>query len=203
MPFEETAMHVTSSDVAAASPAFFPRLLSEGWQCLSTPAGACLTPAALHAEGWLAAPVPGTIASAWEAAGKLDLEAPPPFAFEDHWYRLVLREEGARILRLHGLATLSEVWLNDTKLLDSDSMYIAHDVDLQLSGHDTVTLCFRSIKPLLDAKRSRARWRHRRHCATSARPCSAICPAGALRYSLRDPGGPSSCSADRRHRSTG
>jgi beta-mannosidase len=161
MPFEETAMHVTSPDVAAASPAFFPRLLSEGWQCLSTPAGACLTPAALHAEGWLAAPVPGTIASAWEAAGKLDLEAPPPFAFEDHWYRLVLHEEGARILRLHGLATLSEVWLNDTKLLDSDSMYIAHDVDLQLSGHDTVTLCFRSIKPLLDAKRSRARWRPR------------------------------------------
>jgi beta-mannosidase len=161
MPFEETAMHVSSSDADAASPAFFPRQLSEDWRCLSTPASACATPADLHAEGWLAAPVPGTIASALEAAGKLDREAPPPFAFDDHWYRLVLREEGDRILRLHGLATLSEVWLNDTKLLDSDSMFIAHDVELHLSGHDTLALCFRSIKPLLDAKRTRARWRPR------------------------------------------
>jgi beta-mannosidase len=152
-------MPVIAPDVGAASPAFFPRLLSEEWQCLSTPAGACATPSALHNEGWLAAPVPGTIASAWEAAGKLDREAPPAFAFEDHWYRLVLHEEGARILRLHGLATLSEVWLNDIRLLDSESMFVAHDVSLQLSGHDTLTLCFRSIKPLLDAKRSRARWR--------------------------------------------
>ena len=121
-------MRVLSPGVSASSSAFFPRLLSEGWECLTTRAGAYATPAALIADGWLAAPVPGTVASAWREAGKLDLETPPAFAFDDHWYRLVLYERGMRRLRLHGLATLSEVCLDDTKLLNSDSMFIAHDL---------------------------------------------------------------------------
>lgn len=146
---------------SASQSAYFPRLLSDGWQCLSTHAGACTTPANLQAGGWLAAPVPGTIASAWREAGKLDLDAPPAFAFDDHWYRLVLSENGWRRLRLHGLATLSEVWLDDTKLLDSDSMFIAHDLDLNLNGHATLYLCFRSLSAALAAKRTRARWRPR------------------------------------------
>ena len=29
---------------------------------------------------------------------------------------------------MHGLATLSEVWPDNTKLLDSDSMFVAHDL---------------------------------------------------------------------------
>jgi len=126
-----------SASPSASSPsAYFPRLLSEGWECLTTRAGAYATPAALRADGqlagWLAAPVPGTVASAWREAGKLNLETPPAFAFDDHWYRLVLCEKGLRRLRMHGLATLSEVWLDDTKLLDSDSMFVAHDLDLHV-----------------------------------------------------------------------
>ena len=155
-----------SASPSASSPsAYFPRLLSEGWECLTTRAGAYATPAALRAEGqlagWLAAPVPGTIASAWREAGKLNLETPPAFAFDDHWYRLVLCEKGLRRLRMHGLATLSEVWLDDTKLLDSDSMFVAHDLDLHLDGHATLYLCFRSLSAALGAKRTRARWRPR------------------------------------------
>ena len=154
-------MRVLSPGVSASPSAFFPRLLSEGWECLTTRAGAYATPAALIADGWLAAPVPGTVASAWREAGKLDLETPPAFAFDDHWYRLVLCESGMRRLRLHGLATLSEVWLDDTKLLDSDSMFVAHDLDLHLDGHATLYLCFRSLSAALAAKRTRARWRPR------------------------------------------
>jgi len=155
-----------SASPSASSPsAYFPRLLSEGWECLTTRAGAYATPAALRADGqlagWLAAPVPGTVASAWREAGKLNLETPPAFAFDDHWYRLVLCEKGLRRLRMHGLATLSEVWLDDTKLLDSDSMFVAHDLDLHLDGHATLYLCFRSLSAALGAKRTRARWRPR------------------------------------------
>jgi beta-mannosidase len=154
-----------SASPSASHCAYFPRLLSEGWECLTTRAGAYATPAALRADGplagWLAAPVPGTVASAWREAGKLDLETPPAFAFDDHWYRLVLCEKGLRRLRMHGLATLSEVWLDDTKLLDSDSMFVAHDLDLHLDGDATLYLCFRSLSATLAAKRTRARWRPR------------------------------------------
>ncbi|CAE6917946.1 MULTISPECIES: glycoside hydrolase family 2 protein [Burkholderiaceae] len=139
----------------------WPQQLDTGWQCVSTPAGACASPADLPAQGWLAAQVPGTVASARRAAGLLDAANPPPLAFDDHWYRLTLTGTGTRRLRLHGLATLAEVWLDGIMRLTSDSMFIAHDLDIDLHGSATLALCFRSLTPALGAKRSRARWRPR------------------------------------------
>ncbi|VXB07833.1 Beta-mannosidase [Burkholderia sp. 8Y] len=139
---------------------FTPRRLDVGWQCASTAAGAYATPMALDAcMKWLDAPVPGTVASAHRAAGMNDEALAQPFASSDHWYRLTLHTEGKRRLRLNGLATIAEVWIDDRKLLDSDSMFIAHDVDYEFTGEATVYLCFRSIAPALGAKRGRARWR--------------------------------------------
>lgn len=148
-------------------PGVWPIPLSEGWQCVSTPAGACATPADLPRDGWLDAPVPGTVASASRAAGRLDIGAglhertPPAFAFDDHWYRLTLTGHGKERLRLHGLATLTEVWLDGTLLLTSDSMFERHDLDVTLDGRATLALCFRALTPLLEARRTRARWRPR------------------------------------------
>jgi beta-mannosidase len=139
----------------------WPRPLEAGWQCVSTPAGACASPAELPAEGWLAAQVPGTVAGARRAAGCFDVANPPPLAFDDHWYRLTLTGTGPRRLRLHGLATLAEVWLDGIKQMESDSMFVAHDLDIELQGSATLALCFRSLSPALAAKRSRARWRPR------------------------------------------
>ena len=143
----------------------WPRALDTGWQCVSTAAGACVSPADWPAGGWLDAQVPGTVAAAWRAAGQLDADRPPPFAFDDHWYRLsltpALTGSGPQRLRLHGLATLAEVWLDGVKRLDSDSMFVAHDLELELTGPATLALCFRSLAPLLAARRSRARWRPR------------------------------------------
>jgi beta-mannosidase len=146
---------------AQASQTLWPRRLELGWQCVSTPAGECASPADLPAHGWLAAQVPGTVASARRAAGLLDIAHPPPLAFDDHWYRLALEGTGKRRLRLHGLATIAEVWLDGIKRLDSDSMFVAHDLDIELNGSATLALCFRSLTPALTAKRSRARWRPR------------------------------------------
>ncbi|MGV7247108.1 glycosyl hydrolase 2 galactose-binding domain-containing protein, partial [Caballeronia sp. M23-90] len=158
-PCSSTPAEPTPAVLTPAS--YLPQRLSEGWQCISTPAGAYATPAELPSTDntvhWIDAPVPGTVASAWRAAGKLGMESPPAFAFDDHWYRLVLSGQGARRVRLNGLATICEVWLDDTKLLDTDSMFEAHDIDINLDGHATLYLCFRSLTAALGAKRGRAR----------------------------------------------
>ncbi|WP_250529786.1 glycoside hydrolase family 2 protein [Caballeronia sp. ATUFL_F1_KS4A] len=136
------------------------RRLSEGWQCVSTPAGSCAAPASLDTvTQWIDAPVPGTIASALRAQGVSDEALAQPFAHSDHWYRVKLAGDGMRRLRFNGLATIAEIWLDDRKLLESDSMFVAHDLDVELNGEHTLHLCFRSIAPALAAKRGRARWR--------------------------------------------
>jgi beta-mannosidase len=138
------------------------RQLSAGWQCVSTPANAYATPSELDAaSGWIDAPVPGTVASALRAAGRLDESNPPAFAFNDHWYRVRFTANGARKLRFNGLATICEVWLDGRKVLDSDSMFVTHDVDIDVDRTATLYLCFRSLTPALAAKRTRARWRPR------------------------------------------
>jgi beta-mannosidase len=107
-----------------------PRRLDAGWQCASTPAGAYATPIPLDAcIKWLDAQVPGTVASAHRAAGVDDEVLAQPFALSDHWYRLTLHAEGKRRVRFNGLATIAEVWIDDRKLLESDSMFITHDID--------------------------------------------------------------------------
>ncbi|BAN27717.1 glycosyl hydrolase 2 galactose-binding domain-containing protein [Caballeronia insecticola] len=171
-----------------------PRRLAEGWQCVSTPAGSCATPASLDAfTQWLDAPVPGTIASALRAHGVGDEALAQPFAHADHWYRVKLNGIDKRRLRFNGLATIAEVWLDDRKLLDSDSMFVAHDVDVDLHGEHTLHLCFRSIAPALAAKRGRARWRPKLAQPATLRNvrttllghmsgwCPAIQPAGPWR----------------------
>lgn len=144
-----------------AAPSLWPQQLDTGWQCVSTVAGACASPADWPTHGWLDAPVPGTVASARQAAGLLDIGHPPSLAYDDHWYRVTLTGIGKRRLRLHGLATIAEVWLDGIKRLDCDSMFIAHDLDIELNGSATLALCFRSLAPALAAKRPRARWRPR------------------------------------------
>lgn len=186
-------MHVLSAHA--------PLRLSEGWQCASTPAGAYATPPSLDTLDtltdarlhWIAAPVPGTIASALRASGVADEALAQPFAHSDHWYRVKIVGDGKRRLRLNGLATIAEVWLDDRKLLESDSMFIAHDVDIELNGEHMLHLCFRSIAPALAAKRPRARWRPKLAQPATLRNvrttllghmsgwCPAIQPAGPWR----------------------
>ena len=158
-PVDAASTSMSTIDLATQS--LWPQRLDTGWQCVSTQPNACASPAELPTHGWLAAPVPGTVASARRAAGLLDVAHPPPLAFDDHWYRLTLTGTGKRRLRLHGLATLAEVWLDDDRLLRSESMFISHDLDIELNGSATLALCFRSLTPALAEKRSRARWRPR------------------------------------------
>ncbi|WP_224019725.1 glycosyl hydrolase 2 galactose-binding domain-containing protein [Burkholderia vietnamiensis] len=129
---------------------------------LATPAGAAPAPSDLPAgAGWIAAPVPGTVAQALAVAGRLDEAA--SLDERDHWYRVELRGHGARLLRFHGLATLAQAWLGDTPILHSDSMFVTHDVRVTLAGQHTLFVCFRALAPHLRTARAarRARWRTR------------------------------------------
>ncbi len=136
--------------------------LSEGWNLVLTEAGTCLSPSDVPlTSGFLPARVPGTVAEALERAGLFDRATPHPLHDRDAWYicRLVDAEAGDAILRLEGLATLCEVFLNGRKILVSESMFEAHDVDVTLLGGDELALCFRALEPRLSEPGPRARWR--------------------------------------------
>jgi beta-mannosidase len=136
--------------------------LSEGWNLVLTEAGNCASPSDVPlTSGFIPAPVPGTVAEALERAGRFDRTKPQPLHDHDAWYicRLVDAEAGEAVLRLEGLATLCEVFLNGEKILVSESMFEAHDVDVTLLGGDELALCFRALEPKLSEPGPRARWR--------------------------------------------
>lgn len=135
--------------------------LSNGWRMIVTPAGAAADPSALESlSGFIDAPVPGTVAGALERAGRFDRTAPEPLDHLDAWYVLDLAEtSGEAVLHFDGLATIAEAWWNGALALSSDSMFVRHDLPVTLTGDDRLALCFRALKPHLEKRGPRARWR--------------------------------------------
>ena len=114
-------------------------LLSEGWNVVLTDAGACASPSDVPLSGgFIPASVPGTVAGALEKAGLFSREHPHPLNDKDAWYlcRLVDADSGNAVLRLGGLATLCEVFLNGRKILVSESMFESHELAVHLLGGD-------------------------------------------------------------------
>lgn len=148
-------------------------VLEAGWELTWTAPGAAADPSSLRrrAVEWLRAPVPGTVASALRAAGRWDWASTRSFDEEDFWYRcqFVARPPlaGSRMfLRLDGLATVADVWLNDAPVLRSENMYLAHALDVsellrpEAQGNE-LYIRFHALSPLLQARRARPRWRTR------------------------------------------
>src|SRR6476646_2705257 len=109
-------------------------------------------------SGWIAAPVPGTAAEALRNAGQWDDALPTPLHDKDVWYRARFSGTGHRLLRFEGLATIAEVWLNGAKILDSDNMFLTHEVAVDLSGEHELLIAFRSLDRALEQRKGRARW---------------------------------------------
>jgi beta-mannosidase len=107
---------------------------------------------------WLPARVPGTVAGALRAAGRLseeqDLDA------SDFWFRGRVHVPAASLLHFHGLATLAEVWLDGERVLDSRNMFVAHSVPAP-AGEHALLMRFRSLGAALAEKRPRPRFRTR------------------------------------------
>ena len=140
--------------------------LTAGWQLCRVGAAEVPDPTALEAlpREWLAAMVPGTAAMALKAAGKFDPDAPTPLDDGDIWYRCSFDWPGGpdATLRLEGLATLCDVWLNGRHLLRSENMFHAHAVALSgLGKRNTLHLRFSSLLAWLKPKKGKVRWRPR------------------------------------------
>lgn len=138
------------------------RPLNSGWQMIVSDAGQFASPTDIPAmQTRIAAPVPGTVAQALEAAGRFDRAAPIPLESRDFWYFLDLAGEAPGPARLvfEGLATIAEVYLNGQRILDSRSQFVTHDVLVMLAGNDALAIAFRALTPHLKAPGPRAKWR--------------------------------------------
>ena len=132
------------------------------WELTSTLPDACACPAELTPTSiWIPARAPGTVAMALQAVGQFDIENPREIDDHDWWFRTMLKGNGRHRITFGGLATIADVWLDDTPILTSRNMYLSHDVDVDLTGAQMLFICCRAFAPALAAPGKRARWRTR------------------------------------------
>jgi beta-mannosidase len=137
--------------------------LDEGWELARTPPDGCSDAGGLAQLSWRHAYVPGTAAGALDASAELDFDA------DDWWFRVRFAAAPAAdgedvTLVVGGLATVAEVYLNGRRVLESESMYTAHELDVGalLRGDNELAICCRALTPRLRGRRKpRARWRTR------------------------------------------
>jgi beta-mannosidase len=137
------------------------------WQ-LAAPAAPLVDPARLAAADlpWVPAEVPGTAAGTLRRAGApVDPEDGAALDGRELWWRCRFDGDGgppgSRVLRLEGLATLCDAWLNGAHLLRSESMFAAHalDVSARLAGENELLLRFAPLDEALRGRRPRPRWK--------------------------------------------
>jgi beta-mannosidase len=146
-----------------------PRDLSAGWQAARSAPEAQVDASCLDALDWIPARVPGTAASALRDAGLWRAGEPYDFDAEDWWFRTAFDAQPAlpgeqMRLCLDGIATVAEVYLNGELVLESDSMFASHTLDVteRLSAGNELAIRCRALGPLLRVRRRpRARWRTR------------------------------------------
>ncbi len=138
--------------------------LVDGWQLAHTPPQACAAPEALigFPTHWHDAVVPGTVAATLHD----DVNVEGDYDAGDWWYRTTFaRPEGPPgtryRLRLDGLATIAEVWLNGTKVATSRNMFVGQRIDVtdRLVDVNQLAIVFRSLKRELKERRARPRWK--------------------------------------------
>ncbi|HEX4165887.1 MAG TPA: hypothetical protein VHZ55_10480 [Bryobacteraceae bacterium] len=134
---------------------------------------ACTTgevwPARLDGLHFLPAAVPGTVASNLRAQNAWKPGERRAFDSEQWCFRCRFTaqpcESGEEVsLVLGGIATLARVWLNGSLLLDSQSMFARHEVNISalLEKQNEVVIVCRALEPALRNARTRkpaARWR--------------------------------------------
>ena len=132
--------------------------LDAGWEMLS--ADEPRTPETLDVSRFMPARVPGTVASALRDQRAWRMGAGVSFDSSEHWFRCRFDASPAEsgeemILRLGGIATIAEVWLNGEKIAASESMFVSHAVDVtRLVGYrNELLIVCRSVTAALREKR--------------------------------------------------
>jgi beta-mannosidase len=144
--------------------------IEDGWQAARCAPDSCPDPRSADRLEWIDARVPGTAAAALMAAGEWAQGDPSDLDAEDWWFRTTLRAAPAAageelLLRLDGIATVAEVFLDGERVAASESMFAAHAIDVgervSEAGVELAIRC-RALGPLLGGRRKpRARWRTR------------------------------------------
>ncbi len=143
--------------------------LRDGWEAASTQPDQFSHPDELTSASWWPARVPGTAAAALRDAGAWQPGDSYDFDVEDWWFRTSFDATAAGVdeqvvLCLEGIATVAHVYLNGERVLDSESMFAAHTLDVGdlLRGSNELAIHCRALAPMLGARRRpRARWRTR------------------------------------------
>jgi len=110
--------------------------------------------------------VPGTAAGALRAAGAWSPGVADAEMLDgrDWWFRVRFADPGRGpwILRLHGLATFADVWLNGTHLLHSENMFLGHECEIdRLQSENELCIRFGALTAAIAGKRPRPRWKTR------------------------------------------
>ena len=142
--------------------------LADGWTALGLEPGATDHRLAGLDEALLPFRAPGTAgetlraAGLWRAGSGRDLDA------EDWWFRCRFdvpadEPDGETVLRLDGIATVAEVWLNGEHVLSSENMHVGHELPASAlrPGANELVIGVRALGPLLHERRPRPRWRTR------------------------------------------
>jgi beta-mannosidase len=140
--------------------------LCDDWQVAPAQPGLTYGAELDHLD-WIAARVPGTAAAAMRDAGRWQPRETQDFDAEDWWFRTRFTAEPALAgeevrLRLDGIATVAEVYLNGDLVLESGSMFAAHSLDVgeRLRSENDLVIRCHALRPLLAVRRRpRARWR--------------------------------------------
>ncbi len=135
--------------------------LDADWSLCICEADAAAIPSETASLPFAPATVPGTAAQALVQAGLWSWDEPVPLDDRDVWYRTPVEGAGRHILIFEGLATFARVFLDDALILDSSNMFVAHRVEVELSGRHLLSIRFRATNRALEGRKGRAKWRPR------------------------------------------
>ncbi|MBM4250677.1 MAG: glycoside hydrolase family 2 protein [Deltaproteobacteria bacterium] len=143
----------------------FVQHLNDGWEYTWVTPSVVTNPNQLLelSPVWHKAIVPGTVAGSERASGIFNYGA-TRYDEHEYWYRCRVRlPEGDRVqFNFAGLATIAEVFWNDTVILASDNMFLPQTVDATpLVKDGTLYIRFRAVDEALERKLPRPKWRTR------------------------------------------
>ena len=121
--------------------------LDTGWEMASTSEPA--NRSALTGLRFIPTKVPGTVASALREQKSWRMGDGASFDASEHWFRCRFDAESAQpgeeiVLRVGGIATVAEVWLNGENILSGTSMFASHEVDISallLDSNELLIVC--------------------------------------------------------------
>jgi len=142
--------------------------LAEGWTAIGVPPGSTDHHLLRLDDAMLPFGAPGTAGAALRAADRWRRGSGRDLDAEDWWFRCRFETTAGQadtetVLRLDGIATVADVWLNSEHVLSSENMHIGHELaaDALRAGENELVIGVSALAPLLAQRRPRPRWRTR------------------------------------------